>query len=283
MPSGWMNMRMVSGVHGVSTSTSAMAKCWPWNPPSSFVPASVRVVLWPPSAPTTQPTRVVSSPSWERRVTSTPSASWANAVSVTPRSTTMPSSPARSARTASVSGWGMSRTYGWRLGIPATAEAGTGAARAAVEHIEGADPPAACLQPGQDSQGGEHLHAARVDAHRPRLGGRLIEGVDDAYGHAEAGQLAGGREPHRPGPDHQHAVRLRPVRGLGRPVVRRVHTSSPILDGASARPSRSRHSLQVGSNPRYGLERARGPVRPISRPGRRSPARCARPTRRWTT
>ena len=63
MPSGWLNMRMVSGVHGVSTSTSAMAKCWPWNPPSSFVPASVRVVLWPPSAPTTQPTRVVSSPS----------------------------------------------------------------------------------------------------------------------------------------------------------------------------------------------------------------------------
>ena len=74
------------------------------------------MALCPPSAPTTQPTRVVRSPSGPRRVTSTPSPSWDSPVSETPRSTTIPSSVARSARTASVSGWGMSSRKGWRLG-----------------------------------------------------------------------------------------------------------------------------------------------------------------------
>ena len=109
-------------------------------------------------------------------------------------------------------GLGDVEDVGVATGHTADVEPGPGGAGAAVEHGERVDAAAACLQPGQDPQGGEHLHAAGVHAHRARLGGRLREGVDDAYGHAVAGQLAGGREPHRAGPHHQHLIR----RGHGR-------------------------------------------------------------------
>jgi hypothetical protein len=45
MPAEWKNMRMASGANAVSTSRSAIAKCWPWNPPTNAVPTSSRVAL----------------------------------------------------------------------------------------------------------------------------------------------------------------------------------------------------------------------------------------------
>lgn len=85
-------MRMVSVGNGLSTSTSAMAKCCPWKPPSRRLPTRCRVAPWPPSAPTTQPNRTVSAPDRDRRVTSTPASSWLSAVNDTPRSTSTSSS-----------------------------------------------------------------------------------------------------------------------------------------------------------------------------------------------
>ena len=87
---------------------------------------------------------------------------------------------------------------GRRPGVASIRE--PGGAGAPVQHREAGHPAAAGLQPGQHAQRGEHLHAARVHPHRAGFGGGPFEGLDDAHAHPEAGQLAGGREADRSGP-----------------------------------------------------------------------------------
>ena len=166
----------------------------------------VRVVLWPPSAPTTHPTRVVCSPSRERRVTWTP---WASCVSrgqrrrrarrrsPAPRRARPARPRCRAARrpTRRGAGWALHRFPAGPVPCPCPAD-----------DLEGGDPPAEGLQPGQHTERRQHLQAAGVHAHGPGFRGRAFEGVDDAYRHAESGQLKRGRQADRSGPDDQHVA-----------------------------------------------------------------------------
>ena len=76
-----------------------------------------------------------------------------------------------------------------------------------VGHLHRTNTPGARLDLREDLERGEHLQAPGMDCDRPRLGIRALEGIDDANARYMTNQLAGGREPHRAGPDHQHLIR----------------------------------------------------------------------------